>query len=86
MAKERTFVFGGCAVSRLSPKAPAEPKILNIIISFPEALKLNLALDECLRKLNRYNMSTETGKRAAVNLVLHIHVNRIAVAEARLTK
>jgi hypothetical protein len=86
MAKERTFSFGGCVVSQISPKIPAEPKIINLKISFPEALKLNLALDECLRKLNRYNMSTEAGKRAAVNLVIHVHVNRIAVAEGKLAK
>ena len=85
MAKERTFSFGGCSVSQISPKKPAEPKILNLKISFPEALKLSLAIDECLRKLNRYNMSTDAGKRAAVNLVVHLHVSRIAVAEGKLS-
>jgi hypothetical protein len=41
---------------------------LNILVSFEDALKLNLAIDECLRRLNKYNRSTKEGKRGAVNL------------------
>ena len=86
MGKVKTFSFGGCAISQIRPKVPPVPKVLNVIISYSEALKLNLALDECLRKLNKYSFSTTEGKRAAVNLVMHIHANRIAVAEGKLSK
>jgi hypothetical protein len=45
-----------------------------------------LALDECIRKLNKYKMSTKEGKKAAVNIVLHVSKNRMAIAEAKLKK
>lgn len=33
---------------------------------------------------NIYKTSAKEGKRAAVNLVLHLHLNRLAVAEDKL--
>lgn len=87
MESVKTFSFGACEVSGYSPKREnwtKDTKVINIKIGFVEALKLNLALDECIRKLNRYKMSTSQGKRAAVNLILHLHLNRLAVAEDKL--
>lgn len=86
MRKVKSFSFGGCAISRIKPEVSAKLKVLNVIIPFIEALKLNLALDECLRSLNKYKLSTKEGKRAAINLVIHINKNRIAVMEAKLTQ
>ncbi|MHC4122429.1 MAG: hypothetical protein ACYSSI_02555 [Planctomycetota bacterium] len=87
MGKLKTFSFGACAIAGYSPKRKdwkKNTKTINIKVKFEEALKLNLALDECIRKLNRYKMSTLVGKRAAVNLVLHLHLDRLAVAEDRV--
>ncbi len=83
----KTFSFGACEVSGYSPKKDdwgKDTKVINIKIAFEEALKLNLALDECVRKLNRYKMSTTEGKRAAVNLVLHLDLNRVAIVEGKI--
>jgi hypothetical protein len=84
--KEKKFSYGGCKYRGTSPQVErlsAETKVLNIAIPFAEALRLNLALDECVRALNTRNMSTREGKDAAVNLMIHFHVGRIAVAEAK---
>jgi len=86
MSKIKEFSFGGCAIEQIRPTISNQAKVLNIIIPFSEALKLNLAMDECLRKLNKYKLSTKEGKRAAINLVVHAHKNRIAVAEDKLPK
>lgn len=86
MGKVKSFSFGGCAISKINPQIPAELKVLNVKIPFVEALKLDLALTECLRKLNRYKLSTKEGRRACVNLVIHANKNRIAVTETKLTK
>jgi hypothetical protein len=87
MGSLKTFSFGAAEISGYSPKREnwtKDTKVINIKVGFEEALKLNLALDECIRKLNKYKMSTSEGKRAAVNLVLHLHLNRIAVAEDKI--
>ena len=86
MGSIKTFSFGTCSFSVTQPKLKQQPKVLNIIIPFTEALKLNLALDECLRKLNKYKFSSKEGKRAAVNLILHFDNRKIAVAESKLAK
>jgi hypothetical protein len=84
MGSLKTSSFGACDIAKYSPKREtltANTKVLNIRISFEEALKLNLALDECVRKLNKYKRSSKEGKRAAVNLVLHLSKDRVAVVE-----
>lgn len=71
----KTFSFGGCDFGRtLPPLAALSPKtqVLNIEVRFEEALKLHLAIGECIRKLNSYNRSTTAGKRTALNLE-HFH-------------
>jgi hypothetical protein len=84
MGIEKEFSFGSCEFSRLSPeKILPSTKKLNVIIGFEEGLKLNLAIEESLRKLNRYKRSTKEGKRAAINLVIHFDVGRISVSEEK---
>ncbi len=87
MGTQKSFSYGACSISGYSPKKEKlspDTKTINIKIKFEEALKLNLALDECVRKLNKYKMSTTTGKRAAVNLILHLSKDRLAVAEGKV--
>lgn len=89
MAEEKrlkSFSYGGCQIRGTNPprsKLSPETKVLNISIPFDQALRLNLALDECLRALNRLKRSTTEGKDAAVNLVVQFHHGRIAIAQAK---
>lgn len=46
---------------------------LNLHLPFDEALKLHLALSECLLSLNRFNRSTKAGR--AMGLCLSIKTN-----------
>jgi hypothetical protein len=85
--KVKTFSFGSCEYERLSPpreKFTASTKVLNIAVSFEDAMKLGLAIDECIRKINTYNRSTKAGKRTAVNLAIHLHADRISINETSL--
>ncbi len=92
MAQEpmmKTFSFGGGSFCNTSPKRQAltpETKILNVMMTFEEALKLNLAIDECIRKLNSYKRSTKSGKSAGLNLAIHLEAGRVTVNEERLPK
>lgn len=84
---KKTFSFGGCDYAKLSPlqnKLSGTTKVLNITISFEDALKLDLAIDECVRKLNSYKRSTTGGKRSALNLAIHLGQGRITVNEGKI--
>ena len=88
MATANKKTSGGCIIHRTSPNRSqlnGETKALNVIISFPEALRLGLALQDCLLKLNSLKMSTVAGKKAAVNLCIHFDVDRIQILTGKLT-
>lgn len=60
----KQFSFGGCDLAQTSPKiSELSPTtaVLNVRIGFEEALKLHLAIGECIRKLNSYKRSTAAG-------------------------
>jgi hypothetical protein len=83
--------FGGCSYAYTAPKRSTlspQKKFLNIYIPFEEALKLNIAIDECIRVLNKYKRNKPEGKRAAMNLALHLNDNdrRITIHEKKLRK
>jgi len=83
----KEFSFGGCSFGKLSPKLEAidsTTKVVNITLSFEDALKLNLAVDECVRKLNSYKRSTVAGRKSALNLAVHLDKGRITVNEGKL--
>ena len=82
----KTFSFGGCDFNRTSPKLEAlspATQVLNIEVDFEEALKLHLAIGECVRKLNTYKRSTKAGKRTALNLAIHLSKGRVTINESR---
>lgn len=84
---EKKSSFGSCNFSHTSPTQSAmspTTRSLNVVVSFEDALKLNLAIDECLRRLNKYNRSTKSGKNAALNLTIHLQAHRIAINEGKL--
>lgn len=89
MPKEKTYTFGTCSYERTFPPKEflsGDTSIINVILPFEEALKLNIAVDECVRKMNGYKKSTREGKRAALNLTIHLQTNRIAINEGKLKK
>jgi len=83
----KTFSFGGCDFGRTSPSVEAlspNTQVLNVEITFEEALKLHLAIGECVRKLNSYKRSTSAGKRTALNLAIHLSKGRVTINEGKL--
>lgn len=86
---EKTTSYGSCSFERVNPSredlSPVAAK-LNVVISFEEALKLNLAIDERLRAINKLKRNSIEGKRAALNLVVDLNANNIAVMPGQLTK
>ena len=85
--KKKEFSFGGCSISNTSPKRDSlseKTKILNLQITFEEALKLNLAIEECLRKLHSYKRSTRAGRMMGLNLAIHLDVSTVLVNEEKV--
>jgi hypothetical protein len=85
----KTFSFGSCDVARIGPPIEdldGDNRAINIALTFEDALKLNLAIDECVRQLNRYKRSTTAGKRTGLNLCLYLDRKRISVNVAKLPK
>ena len=76
--------FGGCTFEGTSPKlanlSPQTP-MLNVWMSFEEALKFSLAVQECVRKLNSYHRGTKAGRQTGLNMALHLQRHRITVNE-----
>lgn len=83
--KTKTSQFGACTFGKTSPaELNAENLALNVMVSFEEALKLSLAIDECDRKLNSYNRATTDGENAALMMVIHLDKRRIRVLDGKL--
>lgn len=55
--------------------------MLNVYMSFEEALKFSLAIQECVRKLNSYHRGTKAGKQTGLNVAVHLQKGRITVNE-----
>jgi len=81
--------FGSCSFSHTSrgkESLSKDASSLDVFLSFEAALKLNLALNEGLLKLNRYNKASKEGKRCALKITMHFGNSRILVNEATLQK
>jgi hypothetical protein len=79
--------FGACSYSRSSPEnLSATTAALNFVISFEDALKLNLAIDECVHQLGRYNRATTAGKNTGLMLVIHLDKKRIRVLQRKVSR
>ena len=84
---KKTSTFGTCSFVKTSPaveKVGARNRALNVFLPFEEALKLNIAIDEAVRRLNSYNRSTRAGKNAALNITIYLDKKRISVNEGKL--
>jgi len=81
-AKKNTFTYGSARINRLSPKiedVSERTKAVNIVLSYEEALKLNMALQNGLMKLVQLNRATTAGKAEGINLTVYLQSERIAV-------
>jgi hypothetical protein len=81
---KKTFSFGGVSVDHISPEPPPKPRALNLVLSFEEALKLQIGLQQILLQLNSYNRSTTEGRDSAVNLCVYTDVKRITINEGKV--
>jgi len=87
--KLKTDSHGSCEYVRTSPPADTfveSGKVVNIQLTFEEALKLNIAINEAVRQLNRYNRSTQAAKRRGLNIGLYFNKSRITIKETNLPK
>jgi hypothetical protein len=70
---DRKESFGACKYSSMSPKQLApDTKALNFVLSFDEALRLNVALSAAVQDLTRKNRGTREKRRAGVKLIVHM--------------
>lgn len=82
---KKTSSFGACSFQKTSPaELSPDTKALNFVMSFEEALKLNIALDEGVRKLNSYNRAKASGKNAGLAIIIHLPTRRMRVVEGKL--
>lgn len=80
----RKKTFGGASIDHFVPPPQAgQPPVVNVVLTFEEALKLHLSLGQALGHLNGYNRSTRVGKQTAVSLRLYVENGRVTVNEAR---
>jgi hypothetical protein len=86
-ASSKQRAFGTCRYERTAPPAghlSPETKILNIELSLAEALKLNLAIDQCVKRIKKFEENGQAGRPAALNMAVHLNTQKIAVSEAKL--
>jgi len=84
--KVKTMSFGGCRIAKTHPPVSVGqpvPPVLNIVLTLEEALKLNLAISECIRKVNSYKRSTKAGKAAGINVAVKLDLGSIDVVEGK---
>lgn len=83
--EEKSGSFGACSFERMSPaEMSSDTKAVNFIMPFEKALKLNVAIDECVRKLNSYNRAKTSGKNTGLRMVVHFDARRIRILEGKL--
>jgi len=89
MPKRVKQSLGSCRFEQISPQREAlEPttRVLNVLISFEDALKLHVAIQNCVLRLNGYDRSTVDGRRAAMNLAVFLDQKAITITEGNLPR
>ncbi|HXE54224.1 MAG TPA: hypothetical protein VN541_14470 [Tepidisphaeraceae bacterium] len=75
---------GGCNIEAVNPDhrkmSPTNP-ILNVGLTFEEALKLRVAIDEALLRLNSYNRATKAGRERLLWIGVHLRDSTVTVSE-----
>jgi len=76
---------GMAAYSDTNPTVSSDDlPALNIKMSFDEAVKLSLAIQSAVLKLNRYNRSIKAGKQMGLLLSVKTATKTITVIEAKV--
>jgi len=81
-AKRNTFTFGSAGIDHISPKPEnitEKTKAVNVALSYEEALKLHMALQNGLLELVKLNRATKAGKESGINLCIFLKPKRVAV-------
>jgi hypothetical protein len=85
--KQKQFSFGTCSIDHFSPPQIApETRAVNIVVPFEDALKLNLAISEGVRALNKNNRSTREGRDAALVLTVYLDIKRMTVNQGKVKR
>jgi hypothetical protein len=85
--RKKTTSFGSATIEYFSPsQAEDNPplKVINLHMTFEEALKLHLGLGQLLAKLNSYHRSFQAAKQAGAEICVYFPQHRIVVREKRL--
>ena len=83
--KEKSEDYHGkCAYARIGP--PYDGKSLSIEITFEEAVKLQLAIQSCLLKLNRLDQKLKAGKEMGVELSITTGNRALKVIEKKIAR
>lgn len=76
---------GGCRYVRTSPDMKAKGvKSVNIDLSFFEAMRLLVALQSAVQKLNRYDRRDKSGRQIGLCLSLKVDRSAISIIETRI--
>jgi hypothetical protein len=81
-APKKKGTTGSCGFHSVSPHTDAVS--LNFQLKFEEALKLNIAIDEAVRQLNRLNRARKEGKSVGLSIIVHQDIHRITVTTDKL--
>lgn len=79
--------FGTARIDHFSPQIkPGDPtpKVLNVVLSFEEALKLHLGLLQALGKLNSYNRQGKDGRLTGIDIGIFTETSRITITEEKI--
>ena len=84
---KRKISYGSCRVDHFAPKVPdlgPTTQIINVHLSFAEANRLVFALQERLRDIFGLMRASAEAKTAAVNLVIHLSGESVAIMPGKL--
>ena len=84
MATMKKDSYGSAKLVGVAPDNHKFPEVVSVILTFEEALKLNLAIDEALRGLNSYNRATKEGKSMGLNISVRPNIKRVMVVEQKI--
>ena len=66
--------FGACSyVTKAPAQIAADTTVVKLVLTFEEALKLNVAIGAAVQELTRKNRGTPEKRRAGVKLIVHLN-------------
>ena len=86
---KKKVMAGTCAFQSVSPpfeEISSSTTTLRLKLSFEDALKLNIAVDEGVRMLNGLNRARKEGRDTALEIIVRLDNRRIDVRPGKLTK